>query len=1327
MAESTKQYLLFDNLVNDLSGDLDDVSIQKLQNTSDYLEQKSSYSNNLFDPASYNTAYLEKQSEYQQPKEDKDLYGFIPGDWLPDWVKAGYNQSITGLAEQVATGDARFDLSNYNPGILEDVGAMVVSFLQPADIGTMIAGGGVGGVFAKSATKSAIKKAIQQGVGKGVGVSDDLVKSIMGENIVLSTGKTLAKKGKGLPARITTNPLDEAKRRLVMNGIPAKKASDIIDKAAPRVVNQAFQAGAVGGTQLGFYSGLQSSLGQVADPQQEFDFLMNVKNASKGFVLGATTGGLGPVIQSATKNLSPITQTVATKAAQTVDFAVVAPALEGKLPTPDDFALAAGVIGALGAQRFATGNLVKGYKKIRQAKKDVKLTSDEGAKILGQIETETKIQPNEVFIDRNGKRVKSVVFDKRTTTKSEKKTELGSEKVKIEEDIVKFKDADTNKQLDPISFAEFQQRGFTRGGKGSPAELTQRRVNGIFDIRKNLKMNDNTFQDRAGVITGKDLAGQNPKRIVKNMTPLEQLKMLNQMRHEARVVKLSERLKNNGWETTMVPNKTLSDYHGFKVLDRGGKRLNTQLSNEVKLRVDNADSRYYVLMGTFGQRFTDAGLESAGMARALEKLPTKAREKARQDAIELGKKLENPAFANDPKVREYRAILDDMWEIARKAGVDLGPKEEFYFPRIIKQDILKVLSNDIAKLRDKNPQLFTENAMYDKPEFQKVIGDIVAKGTLSEQTLRTIYEMAGIKRNLKREQIPDFNLKVSKVFQRLNTTVNTQYHNIAKNLEIARKAKDLPDFMLERDARVALAQYTHQWARRVSSVEQFGNRGEFWKRSISELRNMARNENNQYTEQQIKVFKKEADILDQLYKIQSNNIELDPSYNWKSASARRVWSDVVDFEIGSKIGLGFATVPNLTQITISTAVKAGYYPVIKGMYKLSTSSEYRKLIRRSGVSNISLYQSLAGLNPSDGFFGKFAEGATWLSGFKKINEINQLVSSAAAKEWIDMLQPIAQGKGTGIFKRRQNWARQNLRDLGFQDINKITDRQKAEAMYRFARDTQLQRNILEEPLVFNDPRFRPLFLFKKFGYKQFNWVRGQLGDELKRGNVFPMLRIASAGLLGGEFVSYARDWLSEAYAGKEVYDENEYFLDFGELKDVAFGDKKINSLLKIDRMTWGDVLDRFASVGAFGIGMDMVASENTIRALEFAGKPAVVQDFDKIWTAMTKTWENIGSYGGIGALQRLPKYIAPVLGTVPRRLAERIEPKGQRKSYVKYRKGLTRSKILDHIIDGDSVKATRLLNNWNRTFPESPLLYDDISIDEITKRIILKAKKRANP
>tara|TARA_R100000988_G_scaffold42864_2_gene21201 strand:+ start:2600 stop:6511 length:3912 start_codon:yes stop_codon:yes gene_type:complete len=1303
MPESTSKYSYYENLINDLSGDISDTSIQKLQNTGDYLEEASNYDNNLFDPSAFVNAYNERESSFKKSKEDENLYGFIPGDWLPDWVKAGYNQSLTGLAEQVATGDARFDLSNYNPGMLEDIGATVISFLQPLDWATMIATGGVGGLAAKTATKTAVKKAIQQGVGKGVAVSDDLTRAIIGKNA------------------------EEAKRRLVLNKVPLKTAEQVIKKATPRVLNQAFQSSAVGGTQLGFYSGLQSSLGQIADPEQEFDLLMNIKNASKGVVLGSVTGATGPVVKTALKGLSPVTQTLASKAVETAEFGTIAPIMEGELPTIEDYAHAAGVIGALGAQRYASGKLVKGYKKITQAKKDVKLGLDEGARILGQIETDMRIQPNEVFTARDGTKVRDIRFDTRTTKKEQRTTGIGTEKTTLTEDIVKLKDFETGKELNPIKFSTFQQKGFTRGGKGSPAELTQRRVNGIFEIRKNLNMNDATFQNRSGVITGKDLVGQNPKRIVKNMTPLEQLKMLNQMRHETRVVKLRERIKNNGWESTMIPDKTLSDYHGIKFLDRAGKRLQTQFSTDVQNRVNNADARYFTLLGQMSRRLTELGLESSGMAKAKQVISTKAKEKARQEAVDLGRKLQDSKFANDPKVREYRKILDDMWEIARKAGVDLGPKEEFYFPRVIKEDVLKVLSGDIAKLRDQNPQLFAENAMYNKPKFQEVVGDIISKGKLSNETLNIIYEMAGIRRDLAREQVPDFNLRVSQAFKSLNTTVNSQYHNIASHLEIARKAKNLPERMLETDARIVLAKYAHQWARRVSSVEQFGNRGEFWQQSISGLRKLAQNKNNKYSDKEVKVFKEEANVLDKIYKIYTNNIELDPSHNWKSPAARRVWNEIVDFEIGSKIGLGFATVPNLTQLSISTAVKTGYYPVIKGMYKLMTSSEYRKLIKESGVTNISLYESLAGLKPSDTFFNKFAEGATWLSGFKKINEINQLVSSAAAKEWIEMLQPIAQGKGTGKFKARQNWARENLRDLGLLDINKITDRQKAESMYKFARDTQLQRNILQEPLVFNDPRFRPLFLFKKFGYKQFNWIRGQLGDELKRGNIFPMLRLASAGLLGGEFVSLARDKLAEFYAGEEVYDENEYFLNYGGIKDVAFGDKKLNSLIKTDRMTWGDVLDRFASVGAFGIAMDVVAAENTIRALEFAGKPAFVQDFDKIWSAMTRTHENIKEYGGIGALKRLPKYIAPVFGTVPRRVAQRIEPEGQRKSYVKYRKGLTRSKILDYIIEGNDIKATRLIKNWNNTFPESPLLYDDISVDEVTKRIINKAKKRANP
>jgi hypothetical protein len=276
---------------------------------------------------------------------------------------------------------------------------------------------------------------------------------------------------------------------------------------------------------------------------------------------------------------------------------------------------------------------------------------------------------------------------------------------------------------------------------------------------------------------------------------------LNKMRHEARTIKIRDRLKNNGWETTMIPNKTLSDYHKIKFLDRSKKRLQTQLSTEVQKRVDLADSRYFTLMGEIDQKFVRAGLYSRGMGKIKETLSPKTKEKALEEAVDLGRKLQSPEGIKDKKVKKFRRILKDMWDIADKAGVNLGPKEELYFPRIIKQDYLKALSNDIAKLRDKNPQLFTDTAMYNKPEFQKVVADIVSQGKMSSKSLDAIYALAGVQRKKSRGEVPDFNLKIAKSFQRLNTAVNVQYHNIAKNLEIARTAKDLPEIMLETDAR----------------------------------------------------------------------------------------------------------------------------------------------------------------------------------------------------------------------------------------------------------------------------------------------------------------------------------------------------------------------------------------------------------------------------------------------------------------------------------------------------------------------------------------------
>ena len=70
-----------------------------------------------------------------------------------DWMKAAYNNSLTGMTEQLMKGEQRYDLKDYDPNILADIGSMALSFLMPLDLLTFGAGGKfVGQPLAKMAT-----------------------------------------------------------------------------------------------------------------------------------------------------------------------------------------------------------------------------------------------------------------------------------------------------------------------------------------------------------------------------------------------------------------------------------------------------------------------------------------------------------------------------------------------------------------------------------------------------------------------------------------------------------------------------------------------------------------------------------------------------------------------------------------------------------------------------------------------------------------------------------------------------------------------------------------------------------------------------------------------------------------------------------------------------------------------------------------------------------------------------------------------------------------------------------------------------------------------
>ena len=1322
MPTNPESFSSFANALNTAYSNPDGVSnenVNRLYEAFDYLDADSDPANDKFDPYAYRAELLNETNKLKASTEDETLYGFIPGDWLPSWVKDGYNRSITGLSEQIVSGEQRFDLSKYEPNMLEDIGATVISFIQPLDFATMAAGGGVGGFAAKQALKTGAKEALKKGLSK------------------TATNKVIANKlDDKVVGQILGNSPNKAVQLMINGGVAPTVAKKAVERAAPRVVHRAIIEGATGATGLGFYQGIATAEMSKIETG-DVDEVMALKEGIKGSVLGAVTAGTGPIVRSALKGLKPATQTLAVKAVETAEFGTLAPVLSGEDINLEGYVHAAGVIGGLTAQKAALRYAKKGIDAVKSKQYESAMDAETTARYMLEEKLPDKkksarnlIEGEEVFVDRNG-----IEFDQLRFNDKKKQVTLRNR---------------TTQKKDKINYDQFDQLLFRRKSKARTEKgLATSRNNQIKNIKKELGISDKRFNEQIDSSRLKDVPKDaKNKYSLNNLTGIERLKLLNELRHQKRIVDLTKTLESNGWEGSLLPKKRFLDQVMPtlpKFWRQTKNRATTQLETLSYGNFDSFNTRELTLTGDFIQQFRSSGVFKGGWFK---------KEKLTKNAEALADKLEDPRYAN-PKnknlpdfeqVREVRKVFENIWDLANNAGINLGPKESFYFPHMIKPEFLGIFNKDIARVAKDNSSLAFDRSLAGNRDFQKLIGEYIKNNQFDPATVSALKDMANIKpgdiAKTKTQQI-EMNKKLAQAFYDLNNAVTVHFSSTAKNLEFARKGVKIPKQFMERDSRLVLARYAKQVATRVSFVENFGKSGEIVSSRISALRRAGIDAGKAGDLTLQRQLSDSARLVDHLFKSATNKIEIDPSYNWKTSTARNFWSDVVDFQIGTKIGSGFATIPNITQTLISTAIRTGYYPLFKAMYKLSTSQKYRDDIRKSGVSNLSVFQMISNLEPTDRLMSRFADMTTRVSQFQRVNQYNQILSAAASREWISALRKTANGKSalldTGIklpqllggrrLNRRQ-WAINTLKELGIENYKKApTERQLLESMYKFSRDSQLQRNVLTEPLVSLDPRWRPFFLFKKFGYKQFNWIREQLQAEVSRGNLFPMLRLGVAGMAGGEFVSFARDALAELISGGEVYDKNRYMFPYI-TKGTPMSDIGADQYIDMSEFTIDDYVDRFASVGAFGVIGDIVANENKIRALEFAGKPAVIQDLDKIWSAMTRTIEDTKDYG-LGAVFRMPKYVAPILGTIPRRGLERFEKRfapGQRQAYVKRMKQLRLADIKDAIIDGDSNKATRLIFDYNRTFgSENPIGYEDWNADAITERIINKAKKRANP
>lgn len=647
-------------------------------------------------------------------------------------------------------------------------------------------------------------------------------------------------------------------------------------------------------------------------------------------------------------------------------------------------------------------------------------------------------------------------------------------------------------------------------------------------------------------------------------------------------------------------------------------------------KIEKADEEWHTLFGKYSERLNKIGFDEFTEAQGLQL----------SQALEAG------------KAPEVKAILDDIISQLRKNGVKIGYIEN-YFPRVWKREVAEKVFDDLATVQ--KMMINSGNK-----------SDAIIATYLRDQSKETLDLVNHL---IKTKQATSY----SKAIQRLQKDVSNQLFP-ESSFEKARKL-DLPATIFERDARKVIPYYLDTMTKRLSLAKQFGADGSKALRAIE------------------KVGRKDTDesrLLHEVLDMYTGNAERVKGYTGK---ARDLLNAYYGFEVGSKIGLGTATIPNLTQLFVSIMPQWGVFRTLRAGIDL-LNPQSRQFARSTGIFKDSMINALSGVEPT-GVMGKFSKYATKL-GFEQANKFNLYLAANTFKMGARDLMKVANSDSI-----RANWARKTLKQFGINYKSKLTDDLLAKKMYRFAVDSQLQKNVLKDPKIFNDPKWRPLFLFKRFGVRQATMIKDMLKTEIKNGNVMPILRLMAGGALGGEFVIWAKNEIKSLATGEEYY-----------RKESEVMDRFLNNL---------------GAVGSFGILSDFMQAEELSRLPDkalFAITPVGAQDIVDIADATESVLKDAEKYESftLAVRRNLDDYMG-LLGGLSRYIGKRFLTKQQETERQKRFRGLERTAILDLILDKKPDAAKRRIRLWNQNNPTNPLTIEDVNYDEVIKRF--KAKQSA--
>jgi hypothetical protein len=1205
-------------------------------------------------------------------------------------LKESYNRSIIGLSDQLLTGKQRHDLSGYEYGAMFDVGATMLSFLW--DIPAFVGGGGIGTFAVKQGMKTTALQALKQ----------------QGVRSIEKTTKLLSKNG-----------ADPKVLNDVRNGLYKSFITE-----GDRLVKDA--------SGLALISGTHEYLNQeISGDDIEFTKIMSKSlTGLASLPMGRALGVAAPVTVR-----GKVPKITARAIGEATGFTLPYAWEQGKaLPSPQDIAVTAGILGGVNMLSRGLG----GYKK------NLKQITDETNKAFGNKNSfKFSQQPKEIqtlaqkelmrrkegidvsnryFYDNQGVPVKMKSY-KNGEVSFVRGSETKLRKMK-EDEFFKTFSIEASKNSPRHVLIKSIGDGLDTMGMTSVAD--SRRT--VFSIRGgNIPENLGKNQRGLSVLSDKELYHLN--RRIHNKIELETI---------AKELKAVDQYYSTSY--LGGPFGGLQRAYDKITLDLFPQKLSWMRSVESKLSQPGVPlEAKYMLSNIENKKALEASiiakvntkLQKSGL---LEKIND---EKAmRALTAELETTVGKPeSMSNGARV--LREVLEDLWNVQTKSGLNIVGYEKKYAPRFIDDALIDVLTDIRMGLAKEMPELYAgvPSLLKNKDVKNKAL-----------QVLNTI-----IKDNKNNKGVTDYFGQLNKyykndplkVFQELDANImqNTSkpFYNITKKrtADISWKGDNYSTPIFDTNAVRNVMKYAKGAANQISTKRFFGENFDDALLLMDDLRTGAvggRPDKMTY------------DTMKEVIARVSGYIELDPSRNWKN---KKLIQDLVNLEIATKIGLGTATAVNVTQPLISSLFLSNYRVGIPSYINRFVKKERKEILDEMGMFEGSevnkTIEVLAGVTRrGNRATDKIVDEITSLTGFTGINNVNLQTSASMGLDMMPYLNRIANGeqvmlKGVPLSNNikekiindtlagqaRQSWAKRKLyRDFGviWEGKKNLSAEELKNGALKFARDSQLQRNYLKEPLFITEPKFRPFILLKTFGFKQAKLIKDGLNREVSEGNILPVVRLAVGASVGAKVLNNSIEFITNIISGKDEYDYRQSRMSFEEMNPMKDGQYKKADYYKELLLP---TIDELASVGSLGVVSDIMAAENKLRTLEFIVEPVILDDFGKVWNGIKRVSSDLENYGLSGATRRSPQYFSGLFGSNVKRFVRRYETPQQLEQRLKVQRGTVNKQIILDIYEGRDEQARTKLESWNRAHPDNPILEPDA--EDILRFLYEKKQKRENP